>query len=71
MKVQKGKRSCKPVYSFIISILVTKYGLLIKPRAADPAEDEVLTLSFQSKYIHFCKFTLSPWAVGSHKVVYS
>lgn len=54
MKIQQGKRSCKAVYS-LIYILLIKCGLFVKPRAA---EDKMPSVSFQSKYIHFCKFTL-------------
>lgn len=54
---QKGKRGCKSLIFSLISALLTKFDLLNKSSAADPAEEETLDVSFQSKYIHVCEFT--------------
>lgn len=60
------KRGKRPYAIFINCMLVTQYDLLLKPRAADPSEDEVLTEAFQSKYINFCKFVLVPGLLSRH-----
>ena len=40
---------------YILCTLVTKRGLLFQTREGEPVEEEEWSVSFQSKYIHFCE----------------
>lgn len=53
LKVQKGKKFC--LFYFGGRLPVIKCVLLVQPRA-DPVLEEVPPVSFQSKYIHRCKY---------------